>query len=97
MRVELLSTTFSYNSFENTVIQISLNIEVKRSGISNHRQNPREQNAVLIPKEKSNTEMKVKHKRRHKKWILEQSLHKMADRRRNKKTIYKTWKRVWLQ
>jgi hypothetical protein len=52
--------------------------------------------------------MKVKHKRRHKKWILEQSLHKMADRRRNGKKkhikavkrsmnkIRKTYHRKWL-
>jgi hypothetical protein len=45
---------------------------VKRSGISNithhhHHQNPKEQNEILISKEKSITDMKVKHKRRHKK------------------------------
>jgi len=56
--------------FKNSVIKISLKIEVKRSGISNimhHLQNPKEKNEVFNSKENSITEMKVKHKRRHRK------------------------------
>ena len=60
--------------------------------------NLKKQNEILISEEKSIIEMKFKHKRRHKKLILEQSLHKMADRRRNKKETCKSReKNIWIK
>ena len=64
------NTTYLYNNLKMISLKFhstSKSKEVVISNIMHHLQNPKEKNEVLISKLNSINEMKVKHKRRHRK------------------------------